>query len=133
MFSIFFSLGNFSKIWTFFSDKFFIIWKNVHASSNNFSFRMESIVWHNYPSESIFDLDLETRTVQFSNCCSRSKSLWTDWISSTKTVVSLAYWVIFIELFGSIWISSISFENLSRSRKCEIFTCYLILLFSFPM
>ena len=36
------------------------------------------------------------------NCCSRSKSLWTDQISLTKTVVPLAYWVI---CYIFIWIN----------------------------
>ena len=74
---------------------------------------MESFLWRNDPSQSISDLDwFIRRPEEFSNCCSRSKSLWTDRISFTKTVVSSVYWVIFIVLFGSIWMPSISFERL---------------------
>ena len=116
MFSIFLSLGNFSK-------KFLLVAssssyekytpKAYTVSSLNFKFRMESFLWRNDPSQSISDLDWFIRKPeQFSNCRSRSKSLWTDRIFFTKTVVSSAYWVIFIDLFWSIWIPSISFERL---------------------
>ena len=65
---------------------------------------MESFLWRNDPSQSISDLDwFIRRPEQFSNCSSRSKSLWTDRISLTKTVVSSAYWVIFIEWFVDLY------------------------------
>ena len=91
--------------------------KNIHPrrfqSHHNFNFRMESFLRRNDPSQSISDLDwFICRPKQFSNCCSRWKSLWAGRISFTKTVVWLAYWVNFIDLFGSIWIPSISFERL---------------------
>jgi len=64
---------------------------------------MESFLWCNDPSQSISDLDwFLQRPEQFSNCCSRSKSLWTDQISLRKTVVPLAYWVI---CYIFIWIN----------------------------
>ena len=82
------------------------------VSSLNIKFRMESFLWRNDPRQSISHLDwFICKTEQFSNCRSRSKSLWTDRISFTKTVVSSAYWIIF---YRFIWISfPISFERLT--------------------
>ena len=93
MFSIFLSLGNFSK-------KFLLVAssssyenytpKAYTVSSLNFKFRMESFLWRNDPSQSISDLDWFIRKPeQFSNCRSRSKSLWTDQISLTKAKIYL--------------------------------------------